>query len=165
MWAQLSDPPPSLTGTRPDLPAAVDGVMAKALAKAPDDRYGTCLEFATALRQACGIRTGSTAPGKIVPGPGATRAVRPDELAAAGGAAAASAPGGQPPGPPAATGRAGPSVPDAGVAEQRRGRHRRDPHRHGPGRARRAQRRRAGPAAASPPRRAASRGCGRPSRA
>ena len=114
MWAQLSDPPPSLTGTRPDLPTAVDGVMARALSKAPDDRYGTCLEFATALRQACGIRTGSTAPGKIVPGPGATRAVRPDELAAASGAAAASAPGGQPPGPPAATGRAGPSVPDAG---------------------------------------------------
>jgi DNA-binding beta-propeller fold protein YncE len=114
MCAQLSDPPPSLTGTRPDLPTAVDGVMARALSKAPDDRYGTCLEFATALRQACGIRTGSTAPGKIVPGPGATRAVRPDELAAASGAAAASAPGGQPPGPPAATGRAGPSVPDAG---------------------------------------------------
>jgi serine/threonine-protein kinase len=114
MWAQLSDPPPSLTGTRPDLPTAVDGVIARALSKAPDDRYGTCLEFATALRQACGIRTGSTAPGKIVPGPGATRAVRPDELAAASGAAAASAPGGQPPGPPAATGRAGPSVPDAG---------------------------------------------------
>jgi serine/threonine-protein kinase len=117
MWAQLSDPPPSVTGMRPDLPAAVDGVIAKALSKAPDDRYGTCLEFATALRQACGIRTGSTAPGKIVPAPGATRAVRPDELAAAGGAAAASAPGGQPPGPPAATDRAGTSVPDAGAPD------------------------------------------------
>src|SRR6476659_5305611 len=117
MWAQLSSTPPSLTGTRPDLPTAVDGVITRALSKAPDDRYGTCLEFATALRQACGIRTGSTAPGKIVPGPGATRAVPPDELAAASGAAAASGPGGQPPGPPAATGRAGPSVPDAGAAD------------------------------------------------
>ena len=43
-------PPPALTGLRPDLPAAVDGVIAKALSKAPDDRYGTCLEFATARR-------------------------------------------------------------------------------------------------------------------
>ena len=112
MWAQLSSAPPSLTGMRPDLPTAVDGVIAKALSKAPDDRYGTCLEFATALRQACGIRTGSTAPGKVVPGPGATRAVRPDELAAASGAAAAGAAG-----PPAASGRADTSVPDAGAPE------------------------------------------------
>jgi DNA-binding beta-propeller fold protein YncE len=102
MWAQLSDPPPSLTGIRLDLPAAVDGVMARALSKAPDDRYGTCLEFATALRRACGVRTGSTAPGKVEPGPGATRAVLP---------------GGQPQAPPAATGRADTSVPDAGAAE------------------------------------------------
>jgi DNA-binding beta-propeller fold protein YncE len=116
MWAQLSSAPPSLTGIRRDLPSAVDGVMARALSKAPDDRYGTCLEFATALRQACGIRTGSTAPGKVEPGPGATRAVRPDELAAASGAAAG---GGQPQGQPAATGRADTSAPDAGAPQSR----------------------------------------------
>ena len=164
MWAQLSDPPPSVTGMRPDLPAAVDGVIAKALSKAPDDRYGTCLEFATALRQACGIRTGSTAPGKIVPGPGATRTVRPDELAAAGGAAATSAPGGQPPGPPAATGRAGTSVPDAGAPDSGAadtGVTRTGMVPAGPGGAAAPGR----PAAASPPRRAASQACGRPSRA
>jgi serine/threonine-protein kinase len=54
MWAQVSAAPPALTSRRPDLPAAVDPVMAKALAKAPDDRYRTCLEFAHALRSACG---------------------------------------------------------------------------------------------------------------
>ena len=54
MWAQLSTAPPPLTPRRPDLPAAVDGVLAKALAKAPADRYQTCREFATALRRACG---------------------------------------------------------------------------------------------------------------
>jgi serine/threonine-protein kinase len=121
MWAQLSSAPPSLTGMRPDLPTAVDGVIAKALSKAPDDRYGTCLEFATALRQACGVRTGSTAPGKVVPGRGATRAMGPDELAAASAASAAGAvggqpqgqTGGQPPGQTAATGRTDTSVPDA----------------------------------------------------
>jgi DNA-binding beta-propeller fold protein YncE/tRNA A-37 threonylcarbamoyl transferase component Bud32 len=52
MWAQVSALPPALTSRRPGLPAAVDPVLAKALAKAPDDRYGTCLEFATALHSA-----------------------------------------------------------------------------------------------------------------
>ena len=52
MWAQVSAPPPALTSRRPELPAAVDPVLAKALAKAPGDRYGTCLEFAAALHSA-----------------------------------------------------------------------------------------------------------------
>ena len=111
MWAQLSSAPPSLTSMRPDLPAAVDGVVAKALAKKPDDRYGTCLEFAAALRQACELGPGSSDPGLAGPGHGATRAVRPDELAAAS-AAAASAAGGGPQGQPA-----GPTKADIGRAE------------------------------------------------
>ncbi|MEV8310802.1 serine/threonine-protein kinase [Streptomyces flavidovirens] len=52
LWAHQFDPPPPLTGQRPDLPAAVDGVLAKALAKSPDDRYGSCLQFVAALRAA-----------------------------------------------------------------------------------------------------------------
>jgi len=55
MWAQLSAPPPPLTSRRPDLPAAVDAVMFRGLAKAPEDRYPTCRAFAAALQQACGI--------------------------------------------------------------------------------------------------------------
>ncbi len=65
MWAQISAPPPALTSRRPDLPAAVDEVMAKALAKIPAERYGTCPEFAAALRRACGLESG---PG-LVPEP------------------------------------------------------------------------------------------------
>jgi DNA-binding beta-propeller fold protein YncE len=117
MWAQLSSAPPSVSGTRPGLPAAADGVMNKALAKAPDDRYATCLEFADALRRACGVRSGATDQGPAAPGRGATRAVRPDELAAA------SAAGGQPDQPlsPADTGPTGTrvvdtSAPGAGMA-------------------------------------------------
>ena len=53
LWAQLSEPPPALTARRPDLPPAVDEVMAKALAKSPDDRYPRCLDFAESLRVAC----------------------------------------------------------------------------------------------------------------
>src|SRR5689334_13872310 len=62
MWAQVSTTPPALTSRRPDLPAAADPVLAKALAKSPDDRYPTCLEFAAALRRACGLGGDAAAP-------------------------------------------------------------------------------------------------------
>jgi serine/threonine-protein kinase len=88
MYAQLSSQPPAVTSSRPDLPAAVDQVMAKALAKSQDDRYPTCLEFAAALRRACGFRPGGSDPGMPAPGPGGTRAVRAAELASGAGAAA-----------------------------------------------------------------------------
>lgn len=52
MWAHISEPPPSVTRLRPDLPDAVDWVLARAMAKAPEDRFGNCAEFATALGQA-----------------------------------------------------------------------------------------------------------------
>ena len=67
MWAQISAPPPALTSRRPDLPPAVDEVVAKAMAKVPTERYGTCPEFAAALRRACGLESG---PG-LVPEPAA----------------------------------------------------------------------------------------------
>src|SRR6266571_9423805 len=53
LWAQLSEPPPALTARRPDLPRAIDEVMAKALAKSPDDRYPRCRDFAAAFGAAC----------------------------------------------------------------------------------------------------------------
>ena len=55
MWAQLSEAPPSLAARRPDLPPAVGAVMARALAKAPQDRYLACLDFAAALRRECRV--------------------------------------------------------------------------------------------------------------
>lgn len=39
MFAHMSQPPPSLADTDPTIPAALDGVITKAMAKAPDDRY------------------------------------------------------------------------------------------------------------------------------
>ena len=51
--AQLSEPPPSLSARVPGLPAAVDRVIARALAKSPADRYERCLDFAEALQAAC----------------------------------------------------------------------------------------------------------------
>ncbi|HEX7825448.1 MAG TPA: protein kinase, partial [Mycobacterium sp.] len=44
----LSTPPPRLSATRTDLDD-LDAALARALAKDPDDRYDTCLDFAAAL--------------------------------------------------------------------------------------------------------------------
>jgi hypothetical protein len=55
MHAQLYSRPPTATALRPDLPAAVDLVLATALAKNPADRYPTCAEFARALQAALGL--------------------------------------------------------------------------------------------------------------
>jgi serine/threonine protein kinase len=54
MWAQMHLSPTPLTGLRPDLPAAVDDVFARALAKSADDRYDSCSRFAEAVRNALG---------------------------------------------------------------------------------------------------------------
>ena len=56
MYDQLYVPPPPATARRPDLPAAVDVVLARALAKNPADRYATCGEFAGELQGALGLR-------------------------------------------------------------------------------------------------------------
>ncbi|MFJ6618862.1 serine/threonine-protein kinase [Kitasatospora sp. NPDC091335] len=52
LWAHLNDPPPALREHRPDLPAAVEAVVARALAKAPGERYPSCLGFVAELRAA-----------------------------------------------------------------------------------------------------------------
>ena len=55
MLAHLSEPPPSLAERRPDLPAAADQVLARGMAKVPEKRYGSCGDFADALREALGL--------------------------------------------------------------------------------------------------------------
>ena len=45
----LSQPPPAPSGLRPGLPEGVDAVVARALAKEPDDRYQSAEEFRSAL--------------------------------------------------------------------------------------------------------------------
>ena len=90
MYAQLSVPPPMLTSLRPGLPPEVNEIMQRALAKAPEDRYPSCGEFADALRIALGLRRYSS---------DATLAPRPQALtdhAAPLAAAQASLTGNQP---------------------------------------------------------------------
>lgn len=48
MSAHAHAPVPRITDTRPDLPAALDGVIARALTKHPEDRFASCGELARA---------------------------------------------------------------------------------------------------------------------
>ncbi len=62
---QLHDPIPSVRQARPDLPAALDGVLAQATAKAPEDRFQSIEEFLTALRQSTGDRLSAATPRRV----------------------------------------------------------------------------------------------------
>jgi len=55
LYAHVFEPPPRVSKRRPDLPAAVDQVLAKALAKAPGHRYDSCGAFSDVLREALGV--------------------------------------------------------------------------------------------------------------
>ena len=89
MYAQLSEPAPALTSRRRDLPFAADPVFAKALAKAPADRYGSCRDFSEALRAAFGLRPYDSGPTELPSGEHpATQVVRPSEPGTGGGPAA-----------------------------------------------------------------------------
>ncbi|MFZ3492903.1 serine/threonine-protein kinase [Streptomyces sp. 5.8] len=66
LWAHTYDPPPALSERRPEVAPGVDAVMAKALAKRPEDRYASCLEFVAELRSA---ESPSAAPMPCLPPP------------------------------------------------------------------------------------------------
>lgn len=53
----LTSPPPPIAARRPEL-SNLDPVFAKALAKAPEDRYASCMEFAEALGRQIGGESG-----------------------------------------------------------------------------------------------------------
>ncbi|AHH16684.1 putative serine/threonine protein kinase [Nocardia nova SH22a] len=71
MYAHLTDPPPRPTSRNQALPAAIDVVIARALAKDPGHRFPSC----GALAQAAAAAIGGIAPPVAVPGP-AARPVR-----------------------------------------------------------------------------------------
>ncbi len=55
LFAHLSQPPPLLSAWRPGLPGGVDAVLARGMAKVPQQRFGSGAEFADALRGALGL--------------------------------------------------------------------------------------------------------------
>jgi serine/threonine-protein kinase len=52
LWAHVQEPPPRASARRSELPPALDGVVVKAMAKSPEDRYSTCGELTAAARAA-----------------------------------------------------------------------------------------------------------------
>jgi YVTN family beta-propeller protein len=56
LWAHLEEPPPKASERDPGLPAAVDAVIADALAKEPEERPKTCSDLVDAAREALGLR-------------------------------------------------------------------------------------------------------------
>ena len=61
MYAHLSDAPPKPSAERGDLPDAIDAVVARAMAKSPDDRFQSAGEVARAAGTALGFETGEHA--------------------------------------------------------------------------------------------------------
>ena len=55
LWTHLQEPPPKASEGDPQLPAAVDAVFAKAMAKEPGERPDTCGELVDATREALGL--------------------------------------------------------------------------------------------------------------
>jgi non-specific serine/threonine protein kinase len=60
IMAHVNDAPQTVSDLRPGIPAAIDDVVARALAKEPADRFESCEELGAALRRAAGAQTGMT---------------------------------------------------------------------------------------------------------
>ena len=73
MYAHIYADPPAASARRAAVPAAVDSVLATALAKDAADRYPSCGRFAEELRAALGLRPGEPAD----PPPPASRSIGP----------------------------------------------------------------------------------------
>jgi len=58
IWAHIQDPPPPPSAARPDLPKQLDPVIAKGMAKRPEDRYVTCRELVDTARRELGVSSG-----------------------------------------------------------------------------------------------------------
>ena len=66
LWAHMRDDPPPLSELRPDLPRELDGVIGRAMAKLPEERYGNCRDLASDLRHVLGAAAVETYAGRTV---------------------------------------------------------------------------------------------------
>ena len=86
LYAHVHTPAPAPSSLAADLPPALDAVLARALAKAPEDRYATAGELAAAAAQASapavsmGAPTVTAAAKPGATGPSTTSAAEPESL-------------------------------------------------------------------------------------
>ena len=62
LWAHIGEPPPRVSDRRRGLPIGFDDVVAKAMAKSPDERYDRCSDFVSAARHALHSPSQNTIP-------------------------------------------------------------------------------------------------------
>ena len=79
LWAHVEEPPPSLLAARRDLPSELDRVLQRGLAKAPEDRFDSCRQFAEAARTALASAVAAALPVEL-DGSAGPLAGREDEL-------------------------------------------------------------------------------------
>jgi tRNA A-37 threonylcarbamoyl transferase component Bud32 len=120
LLAHLTAPPPSITDERPELPARFDAVVTRGMAKAREDRYGSCVDL---IDDALAALTGSQAATAGPPAELATAIVTgpaiDSEPQALGGAVPGPPTAGSPsPGPPLEPG----GTSTASAVRRRRGR-------------------------------------------
>ena len=92
LLAHVSARPPSLAARRPGMPVTADQVIAKALAKRPEQRYASCRDFTDALREAFGLppyHSGGIARGRGSPAAGPVTTAHPYRKHSPTGSAAA----------------------------------------------------------------------------
>ena len=77
LHAHLEDPPPAISELRSDVPASLDPVLAKAMAKAPDERYASAGALATAFSDAVSDTAAAADPTRPAPVVAAPKPRRP----------------------------------------------------------------------------------------
>ncbi|WP_431952494.1 ADP-ribosylglycohydrolase family protein [Nocardia lijiangensis] len=81
LFGHLHGPIPSPRAARPDLPARLDAVLARAMAKDPNDRFDSCGEFAAAVVRALRDRPSAETPARPPSGPAARPTPSPSAMA------------------------------------------------------------------------------------
>jgi serine/threonine protein kinase len=75
LYAHMSEPPPRLSERRSDLPPALDDVIAKGMAKDPDDRPGSATELMQEAAQAFSSASAAVGPPPVPAAPSGQRTV------------------------------------------------------------------------------------------